>query len=532
MSEPEPLVANAFAIDRKSLVARDAATGEALREIVCASSEEVRDAVRRARVAQRDWGARSVAERVRLLRPVLDRVVARRDEIARLISLETGKPRIEALTGEVFATAESLDYYARNAARILKDEPIAHRLLRITRSSTRREPWGVVAVISPWNYPFYLGASIGLSALVAGNSVIAKPSEHTPLVGLEIETIIRDCGLPPALYQCLPGFGDVGQAIIETGVDKVCFTGSVATGRKVASLCGEKLIPVTLELGGKDAAIVLEDAPLERAAKALAWGSFLNAGQVCASVERILVQDKIAAAFTDRFVRHVLGLRQGRDAAFDVEVGPLVNRMQWEVVSRQVEEARARGAVVLVGGKGKPGTHEKGGWFFEPTVLANVPENARVLQEETFGPVVSIVPVSGEEEAIRRANETSYGLTASVWTKDERAGERIARKLAVGTVYVNDYLLPSAAGESPWGGTKASGYGKTRGPEGLLEMTRAKHVAFDRFKLKDNPLWFPYGEAKYRAFSDLMPALFGTGSAMTRARALFRALSAVKWRKK
>lgn len=532
MPDPERAVVNVFAIDRKTIVARDAATGEVLREIVCASQEEVRDAVRRARVAQRDWGARPVADRVRLLRPVLERIIARRDEIARLVSLETGKPRLEALTGEVFATCESLDFYLRNAARLLATESIAHRLLKITRASLHHEPWGVVAIVSPWNYPFFLGASVAFSALVAGNSVIAKPSEHTPLVGLEIETILRECGLPPALYQCLPGHGDVGQKIIEGGVDKVAFTGSVATGRKVASLCGERLIPVTLELGGKDPAIVLEDAPLERAAKALAWASFLNAGQVCASVERIYVQDKLVAAFTDRFVRNVLGLRQGRDAAFDVEVGPLVNRMQWEVVSRQVEDARQKGATVLVGGKGRPGTNEKGGWFYEPTVLANVPENAEVLRAETFGPVVSIIPVSGEEEAIRRANDTPYGLTASVWTADERAGERIARRLAVGTVYVNDHLLPSAAGEAPWGGTKSSGYGRTRGAEGLLEMTRSKHVAFDRLRMKDNPLWFPYSEAKYRAFSDVMPTLFGVGSPVERARAVVRALAAIKWRRK
>jgi acyl-CoA reductase-like NAD-dependent aldehyde dehydrogenase len=532
MSDSERAVVSAFAMDRRTLVARDAATGEVLREIVCASHEEVRDAVRRARVAQRDWGARPVQDRVRLLRPVLERIVARRDELARLISLETGKPRLEALTGEVFATCEALDWALRNAPRLLAPESVAHRLLKITRSVHHREPWGAVAVISPWNYPFFLGASIALSALAAGNSVVAKPSEHTPLVGLEIETILRECGVPPALYQCLPGHGDVGQAIVEAGVDKVCFTGSVATGRKIAALCGEKLTPVTLELGGKDAAIVLEDAPLERAAKALAWASFLNAGQVCASVERILVQDRIAATFTDRFVRHVLGLRQGRDAAFDVEVGPLVNRAQWEAVSRQVEDARARGATVLTGGKGRAGTADKGGWYYEPTVLANVPADALVLREETFGPVVCIVPVSGEEEAIRRANETAFGLTASVWTQDERAGERIARRLAVGTVYVNDHLLPSAAGVASWGGTKASGYGRTRGADGLLEMTRPKHVAFDRLKLKENPLWFPYGQGKYRAFSDVMPALFGVGSPLERARQVLRALSSIPWRKK
>jgi succinate-semialdehyde dehydrogenase/glutarate-semialdehyde dehydrogenase len=525
-------VASAFALERRTIVARDAATGEVLREIVCASPEEVRDAVRRARVAQRDWGARSVDDRVRLLAPVLERIVARRDEIARLVSRETGKPRLEALTGEVVTTAESLDFLVRNAATVLRDTKLPHRIFKLASSRTVREPWGVVAVISPWNYPFYLQATIALSALVAGNTVVAKPSEHTPLCGLEIETILRDVGLPPALYQCLPGHGDVAQAVIEAGPDFVSFTGSVATGRKVAGLCGEKLIPCGVELGGKDAAIVLEDADLERTARALAWASFLNAGQVCASVERILVQDRIAKDFTEVFVRNVLALRQGRDAAYDVDVGPLVNRSQWETTSLHVEDARAKGAVVLTGGRGRQGIAEKGGWFYEPTVLAGVPDGARVLHDETFGPVVSLVAVSGEEEAIRRANETRYGLTASVWTRDSRAAERVARRLQVGTVTVNDHLVPSGAGESSWGGTKASGWGRTRGAEGLLAMTRAKQISFDRGLLARSPLWFPYDEKKYRAFSEIVPALFGLGSPVERARSVFRVLARVSWRRK
>ncbi|HZU97645.1 MAG TPA: aldehyde dehydrogenase family protein, partial [Planctomycetota bacterium] len=247
---------------------------------------------------------------------------------------------------------------------------------------------------------------------------------------------------------------------------------------------------------------------------------------------RILLQDRIAKDFTEVFVRNVLALRQGRDAAYDVDVGPLVNRAQWETTSLHVEDARAKGAVVLTGGRGRQGIAEKGGWFYEPTVLAGVPEGARVLHDETFGPVVSLVAVSGEEEAIRRANETRYGLTASVWTRDLRAAERIARRLQVGTVTVNDHLIPSGAGESSWGGTKASGWGRTRGAEGLLAMTRAKQISFDRGLLGRSPLWFPYDEKKYRAFSEIAPALFGLGSPVERARSVFRVLSRVSWRRK
>jgi acyl-CoA reductase-like NAD-dependent aldehyde dehydrogenase len=504
--------------ERRTITARDPATGEVLGEVACAAREDARDAVLKARVAQRDWAAKPIADRVRALRPLLELVIARRDELARLVSREVGKPRLEALTGEVLSTLETFRYYLDNAESILATKKIRHSLLLTTKSEYRYEPWGVVALITPWNYPFFLTLSIGLSAIVAGNAVVNKPSECTPLVGLEIEKLFRDAGLPPALWQCLPGYGDVGAALIEALPDKVSFTGSVATGRKVGAMCGERLIPVSLELGGKDPAIVLDDAPLDRAIRSLVWGSFCNAGQICASVERIYVQDRIAREFTERFVAETKKLRQGPDKAFDVDVGSMANRQQWEVVSRQVEEAKARGATVLAGGSGTKGDGEKGGWWFQPTVLSDVKDDMSVQRDETFGPVVTIVPVSGEEEAIRRANDSPYGLTASVWTLDERKADRIAKRLEHGSVYVNDTLVPGGAGEVSWGGVKHSGFGRTRGPDGLLAMARVKHVAFDRFKMKDAPFWFPYTEPKYRVVSDLIPALFERSRVVKAAR--------------
>lgn len=500
------------------ITAVDPATGEVLGRVPVCSAEQVVDALRRARAAQRDWGARTPRERVRALRPVLELMVDRRDALAQLISRETGKPRYEALVSEVLPTLDAFDYYLRHAEALLAPEQLPHRLLRTTRSQLLREPWGVVGVVTPWNYPFFLTATIAASALFAGNAVLNKPSEYTPLVGLEVERLLREAGLAPALYQCLPGRGDTGQALVEAGCDRISFTGSVATGRKVGRACGERLIPVALELGGKDPALVFADADLDRAARALTWGAFTNCGQVCASIERIYVEQPVAAELTARLVEATRRLRQGPDRAHDVDVGCLVNRLQWEKVQAQVEDARRHGAQVLVGGEGKAGQGDKGGWWFEPTVISGAREEMLVQSEETFGPVVTVVPVHDEAEMVRQANASRYGLTASVWSRDEARAARVARQLHFGSVFVNDALAPSGAGEAPWGGVKESGYGKTRGPEGLREMTRVKHVAFDRFRLGDQPIWFPYSREKYRLVSDLIPALFGV-STLKRVRA-------------
>jgi acyl-CoA reductase-like NAD-dependent aldehyde dehydrogenase len=495
---------------RSTICAVNPATGESLGDVPVATHEQLQDALRRARAAQLDWGSRPVNERVRMLRPVLELLVERRDTIATLISQEVGKPRFEALTTEVFSTLEVFDYYLRNAGALLRPQPLPHRLLKTTRSEIHHEPWGVVGLITPWNYPFFLTTGIALSALFAGNAVVNKPSEFTPLVGLEVERLFRDAGLAPALYQCLPGYGDLGAALVDSGCDKISFTGSVRTGRKVAAACGQSLTPVTLELGGKDPAIVLDDADLDRAVRALTWAAFTNSGQVCASIERIYVQRGIAQTFTQRLVEEARTLRQGPDRSYNVDVGAMVNKMQFEIVRDQIEEARAGGARILVGGDAREGEGEKGGYYISPTVIGGADDALTVSTEETFGPVVTVVPVADAAEAVRRANDSPYGLTASVWTKDERLAAKLASQLHYGSVFVNDALIPSGAGEAPWGGVKASGFGKTRGPEGLRAMTRVKHVSYDRFNLRDNPVWYPYTAEKYRAISDFMPVIFGT----------------------
>ena len=343
--------------------ATNPATGAELAEIPVVTPAQLGDAMRRAPRGPARLGSRPVAQRVRVLRPVLDLLVQRRDDLAQKISDETGKPRLEALTTEVMSCLELTDYYLRNAEELLAPKKLQHRLLKTTQSTIVREPWGVVGLITPWNYPFFMTAGIGISALFAGNAVINKPSEFTPLVGLEVERLFRDAGVPPALYQCLPGYGDLGAALIDAGCDKISFTGSVRTGRKVGAACGERLIPVSLELGGKDPAIVLEDADLDRAVRSLTWGAFTNSGQVCSSIERIFVQKEIAQPFTQRFVEETRALRQGPDRTYEVDLGSMANKMQFEVVKRQIEEARERGAKILVGGEAKEGTGDKSGYF-------------------------------------------------------------------------------------------------------------------------------------------------------------------------
>ncbi|HUB09167.1 MAG TPA: aldehyde dehydrogenase family protein [Myxococcales bacterium] len=467
------------------------ATGAPLPEIEVMPAQEVRGVVARAREAQKGWAALGFGERRRRLSAFKNLLMDRADEVGAVVHRENGKPLFEAITHDVVPVAMLTSYYARKAKSILRDRRIAAPLFPHKRSYVRYEPRGVIGVIAPWNFPFSLPVGEVVTALAAGNAVVVKPSEFTPLVMLEGKKLLVEAGIPEDLVGVVPGFGPTGAALIESGVDMVVFIGSGATGRKIAAACGERLIPCVLELGGKDPAIVCADADLEKAARTVVFGAFANSGQVCASVERVYVDRRIAEPFTARVVELAKGLRQGDG---DVDVGAMTTPAQLGIVRRQVDEAVAQGAKVLTGGHAVEGK----GRFFEPTVLTDVNAGMAVMREETFGPVLPIVAYDSEDDAVRLANDTTYGLNAYVFSKDRGRAERLANRIEAGTVMVNDVLYTHGVPEWPWGGVKSSGIGRTHGAEALREMCRMRHVNVERVAV--TPPWlYPYRDSVRRS---------------------------------
>ena len=392
------------------------------------------------------------------------------------------------------------------AARYLRDERVRPHLLKTKRVYVSYLPYGVVGIIGPWNFPFNLTIGEAIPALMAGNAVVLKPSEVTPGSAVLGAELAEAAGLPPGVLQVVTGYGETGQHLIECA-DMICFTGSVATGRKVAERCGQLLKPVTLELGGKDPMIVLRDADLERASSACVYGGLVNAGQVCISVERVYVEAPVYDAFVGKVVDKVRKVRQGPPDAGVVEVGSMTFPPQIEKVERHVQDAVARGAKVLVGGRRRT---DLSGLYFEPTVLVDVDHGMDVMRDETFGPVIPIMRVRDEEEAIRLANDSRYGLDASVWTRDLDRGARVARRVQSGAVCVNDVLVNYAVTEVPMGGWKESGIGYRHGPGGIRKFCAQQSVVIDRFGLKSEINWWPMTPGKVKLFRRVLN-FFGSG---------------------
>ncbi len=480
---------------RRKLEVFAPATLERLGEIEVASPEDVTSAVSRARVAQVEWAARSFDERERLLLRARALLVERADEIAEVICRDTGKPRLEAMTAEILGGCDAITFYAKNAKRLLRDEKKRLHLMKTKKLVLSYRPMGVIGIITPWNFPFMLSLNPTVQALAAGNAVVLKPSEITPFVGLALAKLFADAGLPENVFQVVTGDGSTGAALVDAGCDKISFTGSARTGRRIAEACGRALVPCTLELGGKDPMIVCDDADIERAARGAVWGAFTNSGQVCMSTERVYVVEKVASAFTERVVELTRELRQGPETEGDVDLGAITSPAQLEIIEQHVADAVAKGAKILTGGRRNPAW---AGLFFEPTVLVDVNHEMAIMREETFGPCLPIQVVSDEEEALRLANDSCYGLQASVWTRDTWKGKRLANRIAAGGVVVDDCMVTYGIAESPFGGVKESGIGRVNGELGLKSFCHVQSVVLPRMRGKSEPLWYPYSARSLR----------------------------------
>jgi acyl-CoA reductase-like NAD-dependent aldehyde dehydrogenase len=493
-----------------TIISTNPATGEKLAELQCATPEAVHEAVRQARRAQPAWQALPVAERAALLKRFQHFLSEQREQVATLISREAGKPAVEALTTEILVVLDATEFCVGTAHSFLRDESLPHGNLamKTKRGKLVREPYGVIGIIAPWNYPFSLPATETLAALVMGNAVVLKPSELTPLVALELQRLLVAAGLDRNLMQVVIGAGAVGGALLESDIDKVVFTGSVATGKRVAEVAARRLLPAVLELGGKDPMIVLKDADLEVASSGAVWGSMMNAGQTCLSVERCYVQRAVYDKFLELCRQKIEKLRVGVGLGSEVEMGPLISERQLRTVEDQVNDAVARGARLLTGGRRMT---ELGPNFYAPTLLADVSHEMRIMREETFGPVLPVAPFDTDDDAVALANDSEFGLAASVWTGNRKRGEAIATRVKAGTVMINDAISGFGIAEAPHGGFKQSGIGRTHGKLGLAEMVQVKYVDVDLLPRMPKVWWYGYGLNFQRQMSGFIDMLFGSG---------------------
>lgn len=486
---------------------RSPVTLEPIGELCCMSDADVAQALERARKAQPSWAACSFDERAAVMKRVISLVLERHERITSQVIEETGKTEIEAFGMEVFASCDSLTYYAKNAEKFLK--PRKKRIHGVMGFAKQLrivyKPLGVVGIIVPWNGPFVLAMNQAVQALMAGNAVLLKGSEVTPHSTALVGEFFRDAGLPDGVLQVLMGDGQTGAALVEAGVDKISFTGSVATGRKVAEACGRQLLPVTLELGGKDAMIVCADADLDRAAAGALLGSCMNAGQYCCGTERIYVVDEVYDAFTAKVVEAAKALRQSDHGESDV--GAIFWDRQLEVIESHVADAVAKGAVVRVGGRRNP---ELTGLYFEPTVVTDVTHDMDLMAKETFGPVISIMRVADEKEALRLANDSPYGLNGNVWTRDKQKGFRLAEQMETGAVCINDMALTYGVPEAPFGGVKDSGVGQVNGEVGIRGYCHAHPMIVDRFGGKQVQGGYPYTAKGLDGMKKFTKFLFGS----------------------
>jgi acyl-CoA reductase-like NAD-dependent aldehyde dehydrogenase len=490
------------------LQSHNPATGGLIGAVPTITPDQVQAVVDDVAQVQPVWAQLSLGDRARYLRRAAQVLLDQSDDVAELLTREQGKPRLESFTMELLPTIDLLHWCANNGPRILADEriPYPQMMLKQKKSKFVYEPIGVVGVIAPWNYPWTIPFGEVAIAVMAGNGVVLKPASLTPLIGQKIQEIFERAGLPEGLIRTVHGGGAVGQALVESTAGKIFFTGSVEVGRRVGEECARRMKGSVLELGGKDPQVVCSDANLSNAISGAVWGGFANAGQTCSGIERTYVMRDVADRFIDGVVREASALPVGDPLEWTTAIGPMVSREQYDLVTELVDDAIASGAKRLCGGPREvPGFT---GHFIAPTVLTDVTHDMRIMREEIFGPVLPIVTVDSEQEAIDLANDSDFGLGASVWTLDREKGERIARQIQSGMVWINDHSYSHGACQCSWGGVKDSGLGRSHSKFGFYECTNIKLVAWEPSRLRDS-WWHPYDEVLGKAIRASAKLLYG-----------------------
>ncbi|HGG56359.1 MAG TPA: aldehyde dehydrogenase family protein [Nannocystis exedens] len=512
---------------REVLLCRDAATGEHLGEVAIMDQEQVDAAVARARKAQANWAETSFNERRKVFRDLLKRILAEQQTICRAACRDSGKTPVDAAMGEVFPVCEKLRYTIRNGERDLRPSPRRSGFLLHKSARVEYSPLGVIGVIAPWNFPFHNLLCPLIPALFAGNAVVTKVSELATWSSLGYLDLLRDVlrarGHDPELVQIVTGYGPAGQALIRSGVEKIFFTGSPENGRRVMATAAESLTPVVLELGGKDPMIICDDANIDQAADAAMLGVFTACGQMCVGAERIYVFDSVYDQFIERVLARVVALRQGPPLTGEYDVGAMTMPRQIEIIQSLVDDAIAKGARLLTGGRRNENLSQ--GSYYEPTILVDVDHSMRITQEEQFGPVMVIVRVADEQEAIQLANDCPYGLGSSIFTRDRKRSDRIAAKLDAGMTVVNDYGLAYMIQDLPFGGVKISGIGKINGREGLRACCNAKAVVRDRIPVRQGLAVYPVRETTEALLNETIRMIYSRGL-LVRTKAVGRALRA------
>ncbi|MGI8726341.1 MAG: aldehyde dehydrogenase family protein [Solirubrobacterales bacterium] len=493
-----------------TLESHNPTTGELLGSVESVEPGTVQGIVDDVAAVQPFWGELALADRARYLAKVADVLQSEANEVADLICAEQGKALTEAWTMEVIPTIDALGWIADRGPEILADRAVKLGPLYLAKKAHHSfAPIGVVGVIAPWNYPWSIPFGEVAIALMCGNGVVLKPSTPTALIGERIGEVFARAGIPEGLVRIAHGGGDIGAALVESSARKIFFTGSVETGRKVGQQCASQLKGSVLELGGKDPAIICADCDMDQAVAGAVWGGFANAGQTCAGIERLYVVSEVHEEFQRRLVESARELRVGDPASWEIEMGPMVTAAQHELVRELVDDAVENGAELLCGGPIE--VDQLPGKFFAPTVLAAVTPRMRIMREEIFGPVLPVIEVESEDEAIELANDSDFGLGASVWTSDRRKGERMAKRLEAGMVWINDHAYSHAAAATAWGGIKDSGIGRTHSEFGFYECSEVKLVAIESGHIH-NYWWPPYSETLGEAIRSTTDLLYGSGA--------------------